>query len=89
MKNEQLLIDLSDEQCEKVVGGVGRLGPNFGGAGAGTQGWFGNGAPPPGGDNNGLYMYVRNVRTFSSEAPHAWRTGTGATIAAFQMTISL
>ena len=55
MKNEQLLIDLSDEQCEKVVGGVGRLGGGQGGgAGAGTQGWFGNGSPPPDGSNNGL-----------------------------------
>ncbi len=44
MKNEQLLMDLTDEQCEKVVGGVGRLfgegGPG-GGAGAGEAGWFG------------------------------------------------
>ena len=44
MKNEQLLTDLTDEQCEKVVGGVGRLfgegGPG-GPAGAGEAGWFG------------------------------------------------
>ena len=44
MKNEQLLMDLTDEQCEKVVGGVGRAGGGQGGgAGAGTAGWFGNG----------------------------------------------
>lgn len=42
MKKEQLLTDLTDEQCEKVVGGVGRngVGPDEG-AGAGTEGWFG------------------------------------------------
>ncbi len=44
MKNEQLLMDLTDEQCEKVVGGVGRLfgegGPG-GPAGTGEAGWFG------------------------------------------------
>ena len=54
MKNEQLLMDLTDEQCEKVVGGVGVQGDRFAGAGAGTQGWFGNGGPPPDGSNNGL-----------------------------------
>ena len=54
MKEEQLLMDLTDEQCEKVVGGVGILGPNFAGAGAGTQGWFGNGAGPPDPTDNGL-----------------------------------
>jgi hypothetical protein len=37
MKNEQLLIDLSDEQCEKVVGGVGR--GTSGGNSAGFFGW--------------------------------------------------
>ena len=41
MKNEQLLIDLSDEQCEKVVGGVG-IGADPGSS-AGVQGWFGDG----------------------------------------------
>jgi hypothetical protein len=55
MKKKQLLTDLTDEQCEKVVGGVGILDPDrFAGAGAGTQGWFGNGSPPPDGSNNGL-----------------------------------
>ena len=39
MKNEKLFVDLSDEQSEKVVGGVG-----VGDApGAGIAGWFGNG----------------------------------------------
>ncbi len=46
MKNEQLFMDLTDEQCEKVVGGVG-AGP---GPGAGVNGWFGG--PSPG--TNGL-----------------------------------
>ncbi len=41
MKEEQLLMDLSDEQCEKVVGGVG-IGANPGES-AGVAGWFGNG----------------------------------------------
>jgi len=54
MKNEQLLIDLSDEQCEKVVGGVGKF---FGGmnAGAGSNAW-GAGTPfnPSGNPNAGL-----------------------------------
>jgi hypothetical protein len=55
MKKEQLLTDLSDAQCEKVVGGVGRLGGGLGfGAGAGTRGWVGNGALPPGLDAHGL-----------------------------------
>ena len=55
MKEEQLLMDLTDEQCEKVVGGVGITGDRFAGAGAGTQGWFGNGGPPPGPDTKGLF----------------------------------
>jgi len=37
MKKKQLLIDLSDEQCEKVVGGVGR--GTTGGNSAGFAGW--------------------------------------------------
>ena len=36
MKKEQLLTDLTDEQCEKVVGGVGR---GDAGPGAGVRGW--------------------------------------------------
>jgi hypothetical protein len=55
MKEEQLLLDLTDEQCEKVVGGVGVQGDRFAGAGAGTQGWFGNTSGPPSNpDNHGL-----------------------------------
>ena len=54
MKKKQLLTDLTDEQCEKVVGGVGVHGPNFGMAGAGSQGWFGNGSGPPDPTDNGL-----------------------------------
>ena len=43
MKKKQLLTELTDEQCEKVVGGVGR---HFGGmnAGAGSNAW---GLPSP------------------------------------------
>jgi len=45
MKNKQLLMDLTDEQCEKVVGGVGSDVPaGAGGAGAGTVGWDGSGS---------------------------------------------
>ena len=54
MKNKQLLTDLTDEQCEKVVGGVGRdIGRP--GAGAGTNAW-GAGSPfnPSGNPNAGL-----------------------------------
>ncbi len=40
MKNEQLLMDLTDEQCEKVVGGVGAGAK----PGAGAKGWFGDGS---------------------------------------------
>ena len=54
MKKEQLLMDLTDEQCEKVVGGVGITGDGFAMAGAGTQGWFGNGSGPPDPSDNGL-----------------------------------
>ena len=55
MKEEQLLMDLTDEQCEKVVGGVGiKGGPNDGGAGAGTRAWFGNGMGPQDPSDNGL-----------------------------------
>jgi hypothetical protein len=42
MKQEQLLTDLTDEQCEKVVGGVG-IGPNPGGS-AGFNGWGAGGS---------------------------------------------
>jgi len=51
MKKEQLFTELSDEQAEKVVGGVGR-GP---GPGAGANAW-GAGSPfnPSGNDNAGL-----------------------------------
>ena len=55
MKNKQLLMDLTDEQCEKVVGGNGRdLGDP--GAGAGTNAW-GAGTPfnPSGNPNAGLW----------------------------------
>jgi len=41
MKKKQLLTDLTDEQCEKVVGGVG-IGASPGES-AGVAGWFGNG----------------------------------------------
>ena len=47
MKKKQLLTELTDEQCEKVVGGVG-VGPK---PGAGINGWFG-GSPP--GNDTGL-----------------------------------
>ena len=54
MKKQQLWIDLSDEQAEKVVGGVGRdLGDP--GAGAGTNAWgFGTPFNPSGNPNAGL-----------------------------------
>jgi len=54
MKKKQLLIDLTDEQCEKVVGGAGRDlgGP---GAGAGTNAWgFPTPFNPSGNPNAGL-----------------------------------
>ena len=56
MKNKQLLTDLTDAQCEKVVGGVGRGGAGQGGgAGAGSNAW-GAGTPfnPSGNPNAGL-----------------------------------
>ena len=53
MKEEQLLIDLSDEQCEKVVGGVG-IGDTPGSS-AGVQGWFGDGEGPPDPSDHGLF----------------------------------
>ena len=40
MKKKQLLTDLTDEQCEKVVGGVGV------GVGGGSTGFFGWGTNP-------------------------------------------
>ncbi len=55
MKNKRLLVELTDEQCEKVVGGSGRdLGDP--GAGAGTSAW-GSGTPfnPSGNPNAGLF----------------------------------
>ena len=54
MKNERLLVELTDEQCEKVVGGAGRdLGDP--GAGAGTNAWgFGTPFNPSGNENAGL-----------------------------------
>ena len=52
MRNQKLFTDLTDEQAEKVVGGVGSTVPaGAGGAGAGTVGWFGDG---PGGIGNPL-----------------------------------
>jgi hypothetical protein len=49
MKKEQLFTDLNDEQAEKVVGGVGRVGGGLGGgAGAGTNGWGAGGTPSAG-----------------------------------------
>ena len=42
--------DLTDEQSEKLVGGVG-AGPT---PGAGENGWFGDGGPPPGPEDHGL-----------------------------------
>ncbi len=59
MKNEQLLIDLSDEQCEKVVGGVG-AGPF---PGAGSAGWFGG---PPG-SGHGLFGADQGFGPVSNE----------------------
>ena len=55
MKKQQLWIDLSDEQAEKVVGGSGRDLGNPG-AGAGTNAW-GSGTPfnPSGNPNAGLF----------------------------------
>ena len=53
MKEEQLLIDWSDEQCEKVVGGVG-IGATPG-TSAGVQGWFGDGEGPPDPSDHGLF----------------------------------
>ena len=53
MKKEQLLTDLNDEQCEKVVGGVG-IGATPGSS-AGVAGWFGNGGPPEDDSDNGLF----------------------------------
>ena len=53
MRKEKLLTELTDEQCEKVVGGVG-IGATPGSS-AGFAGWFGNGAPPPGPEDNGLF----------------------------------
>ena len=49
---KQLLTALTDDQCEKLVGGVG-FGVDI--AGAGTQGWFGNGSGPPDPSDNGLF----------------------------------
>ncbi len=50
MKKKELFKDLSDEQAEKVVGGVGRVldgGPGTG-AGAGVNGWGAGGTPSEG-----------------------------------------
>ena len=44
--------ELSDEQSEKLVGGVG-IGPTPGES-AGVQGWFGTGDGPQGPEDNGL-----------------------------------
>ena len=52
MKKQKLFTALTDEQSEKVVGGVGQ-GEAI--AGAGTQGWFGNGSGPPDPSDNGLF----------------------------------
>ena len=49
MKKQQLWIDLSDEQAEKVVGGVG-IGATPGSS-AGVNGWFGG----PSAGTNGLF----------------------------------
>jgi hypothetical protein len=50
MKKEQLFTELSDEQAEKVVGGVGvQGGGQGGGAGAGTNGWGAAGTVSEGG----------------------------------------
>ena len=53
MKKKQLWIDLSDEQAEKVVGGVG-IGADPGSS-AGVQGWFGDGEGPPDPSDHGLF----------------------------------
>ena len=39
MKKKELFKDLSDEQAEKVVGGVGRVFDDGSPAGAGVNGW--------------------------------------------------
>jgi len=80
MKNKQLLMDLTDEQCEKVVGGVGRNGGGQGGgAGAGTQGWFGNGSGPPDPSDNGLFGSGQFSGPVLGDAgpneDHVWRPG--------------
>ena len=48
MKNGQLLMDLTDEQCEKVVGGVGRIVVGGPMPGAGLNGWGAPGTPSAG-----------------------------------------
>ena len=61
MKNEKLFVDLSDEQAEKVVGGVG-FGP---GPGAGVNGWGIEGSPAEGGGlcSTGMFGVAQNPHT--------------------------
>ena len=61
MKNEQLLIDLSDDQCEKVVGGAGRGEESGPGTSAGFVGWFGG---PPG-SGHGLISAGHSPTSFN------------------------
>ena len=49
MKKKELFKDLSDEQAEKVVGGVGRVFPGGPTPGAGINGWGAPGTPSAGG----------------------------------------
>ena len=71
MTKEQLFTDLSDEQAEKVVGGVGAGG--FPGAGA--KGWSGGQGAPFTPDARGLTQAARS----SGQAffPTAIDTGSG------------
>ena len=52
-ENTSLWNDLTDEQSEKLVGGVG-IGATPG-MSAGVQGWFGNGEGPPDPSDHGLF----------------------------------
>ncbi len=64
MKNEQLLMDLTDEQCEKVVGGVGRGEESGANTSAGFVGWFGG---PPG-SGHGLFNAGHSPTFFTTKS---------------------